>query len=53
MPQGRPKKQKRFYLSKKSLEELLAKDHLTIDDIAKRLNSTPDTVRKYIEKYGL
>jgi DeoR/GlpR family transcriptional regulator of sugar metabolism len=48
-----PKKQKRFYLSQKSLEELLAKPHLSIDDIAKRLNTTPDTVRKYIEKYGV
>jgi len=40
------------YLGKKQLSEILKKN-LTIDEIAKKLRTTPETVRRYIQKYGL
>ena len=53
MNKGRPRKQKKFHLTKKQLEPLLENEKLTIEDIARRLNATEETVRKYIFKYGL
>lgn len=50
--QGRPKKKKRIYLGRKELAALLETE-LTINEIAKKLRTTPDTVRRYIHKYGL
>jgi len=49
---GRPKKKPKQYLGKKQLEELLQTD-LTIDEIAEKLRSAPDIVRRYIYKYKL
>ena len=49
---GRPKKKHKNYLGKNQLTELLKKN-LTIDDIAKKLRTTPEIVRRYILKYGL
>jgi hypothetical protein len=51
-PGGRPKKKPRIHLGHKELAEILKKN-LTIDEIAKKLRTTPDTVRRYIQKYGL
>ena len=50
---GRPKKPLKHYLGKNQLAELLNETDLTIDEIAKRLRTTPDIVRRYIFKYGL
>jgi transposase len=50
--QGRPKKKPRFHLGHKELAELL-KTNWSIDRIAKELRTSPDTVRTFIEKYGL
>lgn len=49
---GRPKKKPKNYLGKKQLTELLKKD-ITIDEIANKLRTTSDVVRRYILKYGL
>jgi predicted transcriptional regulator len=49
---GRPKKKPRIHLGHKELAEILKKN-LTIDEIAKKLRTTPETVRRYIQKYGL
>ena len=49
---GRPKKKPRIHLGHKELAEILKKD-LTIDEIAKKLRTTPETVRRYIQKYEL
>lgn len=49
---GRPKKKPKNYLGKKQLTELLKKD-ITIDEIANKLRTTSDIVRRYILKYGL
>lgn len=49
---GRPKKKPRIHLGHKELAAILEKD-LTIDEIAKKLRTTPETVRRYIQKYGL
>ena len=50
---GRPKKKPKVYLGKRQLEKILNETDWTIDQIAKKLRATPETVRKYIEKYGL
>ena len=50
--QGRPKKKPRIHLGHKELAEILKKN-LTIDEIAKKLRTTPETVRRYIQKYEL
>ena len=49
---GRPKKKPKNFLGKKQLTELLKKD-ITINDIAKKLRTTPEIVRRYIQKYEL
>jgi hypothetical protein len=43
----------RYTLSKKRLAKLLADEDITIEDIAERLNTTPDIVRRNISRYGL
>ena len=50
--QGRPRKKLRIHLGHKELAEILTKN-FTIDEIAKKLRTTPETVRRYIQKYGL
>ena len=50
--QGRPKKKPRIHLGHKELGEIL-KTKYSIDEIAKKLRTTPETVRRYIQKYGL
>ena len=50
--QGRPKKKPRIHLGHKELAEILKKNY-TIDEIAKKMRTTPDTVRRYIQKYEL
>ena len=47
------KKKPKVYLGKRQLEKILNETDWTIDQIAKKLRATPETVRKYIEKYGL
>ena len=42
----------RIHLEHKELTAILKKD-LTIDEIAKKLRTTPETVRRYIQTYGL
>ena len=49
---GRPKKKPKQYLGKKQLAELL-ETNLTIEEIAKKLRTEPDIVRRYIFKYEL
>jgi hypothetical protein len=43
----------RYTLSKKKLAKLLADEDITIEDIAEKLNTTPDIVRRNISRYGL
>ena len=50
---GRPKKKKRTSVGKKQLEKYLKETDLTIYEIAKKLNTTPDVVRRSIFKYDL
>ena len=50
---GRPKKKKRTSVGKKQLEKLLNETDLTIYEIAVKLNTTPDIIRRTIFKYGL
>mgnify|MGYP006312122137 CR=1 FL=1 len=47
-----PKKKPKQYLGKKQLSALMEKD-LTIPEIANKLRTTPDIVRRYIFKYRL
>ena len=47
-----PKKPPKKFLGKKQLSALLETD-LTIPEIAQKLRTTPDIVRRYIFKYGL
>jgi hypothetical protein len=42
-----------YTLSKKKLEKLLANEDITVEEIAEKLNSTPDIVRRNISRYGL
>lgn len=49
---GRPKKKPKQYIGKRQLAELIETD-LTIDEIAKKLRTEPDIVRRYIFKYNL
>lgn len=49
---GRKKKKPRIHLGHKELAEIL-KTKYSIDEIAKKLRTTPETVRLYIQKYGL
>lgn len=49
---GRPKKKPKQFLGEKQLREIL-KTNLTIMEIAKKLRTEPDIVRKFIQKYGL
>ena len=51
-PENRKKKPK-VYLGKRQLEKILNETDWTIHQIAKKLRATPETVRKYIEKYEL
>jgi hypothetical protein len=47
-------KEPRQYVGKNQLKALLdMKKQLTIEDIAKRLKTTPEIVRRYIQRYGL
>ena len=46
-------KQPRQFIGKIQLKALLAKPKLTIEDIAKKLRTTPEIVRRFIERYGL
>jgi hypothetical protein len=46
-------KEPRQFVGKAQLKELLAKPKLSIEDIAKRLKTTPEIVRRYIQRYGL
>lgn len=50
---GRPKKKPKYYIGKRQLEKLLNDTDLTIYEIAKKLRTTPDIVRRSIFKYGL
>lgn len=50
---GRPKKKPNYFLSKKKLEKLLSDTDLTIDEIAAKLKTTPDIVRRNIIRHGL
>ena len=50
---GRPKKKPRFHLGHKELKNLLENTNWSIDRIAKELRTSPETVRRYIEKYKL
>lgn len=50
---GRPKKKKRTAVGRKQLEKLLNETDLTIYEIAEKLNTTPDIIRRTIFKYGL
>ena len=50
---GRPKKKKRSSVGKKELEKLLNETDLTIYEIAVKLNTTPDIIRRTIFKHGL
>jgi transposase len=52
LEKGRPRKKIKHFLGKNQLTELLKKD-ITIDNIAKKLRTTPEIVRRYIKKYGL
>ena len=54
IPLNEPEKQKppKQYLGKNQLAELLVTE-LTIEEIAKKLRTTPDIVRRYIFKYDL
>lgn len=50
---GRPKKPKTS-VGRRQLEQLLAKNpDLTVYEIAQRLKTTPDLVRRYLFRYGL
>ena len=49
---GRPRKKVKNFIGKKQLSALLEKD-LTIQEIAEKLRTTPDIVRRYIFKYEL
>lgn len=50
----RPKSKKpKNFLGKKQLEQYLEYTDLTIYEIAKKLKTEPDIVRRYIEKYNL
>lgn len=49
---GRPKRKPKQYIGKKQLASLLETE-LTINEIAKKLRTTPDVVRRYIHKYEL
>ena len=53
LKKGRPKKKKRTSVGKKQLEKLLNETDYTIYEIAEKLNTTPDIVRRCIFKYGL
>ena len=50
---GRPKKKPKQYIGGAQLEKILNETELTIDEIAKRLRTTPEIIRRYIHKYGL
>ncbi|MBN2422899.1 helix-turn-helix domain-containing protein [Candidatus Woesearchaeota archaeon] len=50
--QGRPKKKPRIHLGHIELAEML-KTKYSIDEIAKKLRTKPETVRLFIRKYGL
>ena len=47
----RTKKIKNF-LGKKQLAQFSGKD-ITVEDMAKKLRTTPDIVRRYLHKYGI
>lgn len=49
----KPAKEPRQYVGKIQLKALLAKSKLSIEDIAKKLKTTPEIVRRYIQRYGL
>lgn len=49
---GRPRKRPKHFLGKKQLAKLLEKE-FTVIEIAQKLRSTPEIVRRYIHKYGL
>lgn len=49
---GRDKKKPQYNISKDKLSELL-KTNLTVEEIAKRLRTTPDIVRRHIFKWEL
>ena len=46
-------KEPRQFVGKIQLKALLAKPKLSIEDIAKKLKTTPEIVRRYIQRYGL
>lgn len=50
---GRPKKKKRTSVGKKQLAKFLNDTDLTIYEIAEKLNTTPDIIRRCIFKYDL
>ena len=50
---GRPKKKPKIYLGKRQLEKILNETDWSIEEIARKQRSKPDTVRRYIQKYGL
>jgi hypothetical protein len=48
----KPAKDPRQFVGRIQLKALLNKPKLTIEDIAKKLKTTPEIVRRYIQRYG-
>ncbi|MDQ3002072.1 MAG: hypothetical protein M3Y08_12535 [Fibrobacterota bacterium] len=46
-------KEPRQFIGKLQLKALLANPKLSIEDIAKKLKTVPEIVRRYIQRYGL
>ena len=49
----KPSKDPRQFVGKIQLKALLAKPKLSIEDIARKLKTTPEIIRRYIQRYGL
>ena len=50
---GRPKKKPRTSVTKTELKKLLWNEDLTVYDIAKKLNTTPDVIRRCMFRYDI
>lgn len=46
-------KEPRQFVGKVQLKALLAKPKLSVEDIARKLKTTSEIVRRYIQRYGL
>jgi len=53
LKKGRPQKRKRTSVGKKQLAKLLNETDLTIYEIAEKLNTTSEIIRRTIFKHGL